>query len=315
MRTMAIEAFGGSDQLKPVDLPRPRPEAHEVLVRVVAAGVNPEDVAVREGRWKDLLPHEFPLVPGWDVAGVVEEFGDGTGRFRRGDRVWAVALKPTVQWGCYAEYVTVPEAHLAAMPTKLLYEEAASVPLAALTAFQCLFNHPGLGEESNVAIHSAAGGVGHFAIQLAKNAGAKVFGIGGTADQQFLLGLGATGAVDSERDDFTEGLRRLCPEGIDLVIDTVGGEMLHRSYSLLRPGGRLTSVVEQPDIERTRNQGASAEFFRLEPNAEQLGLIANLVDRKQLRTHVQKIYPLAAAAEAQEALTAGGVQGKLVLNL
>ena len=132
MRAIAIRQFGDPESLKPMALPRPRPAKGEVLIRVVSAGVTPVDCMIRAGRLQQHFRHHFPLILGWDVAGVVEEFGDGAGRFRRGDRVWACARKPTAQWGCYAEYVSVSEDHLSQMPAKLLFEEAASVPLALL---------------------------------------------------------------------------------------------------------------------------------------------------------------------------------------
>ena len=141
MRAIAIDEFGGPEKLRQMALPRPRPEKGEVLIRVVSAGVNPVDCEIREGKLRDTFKHRFPLIPGWDVAGVVEEFGEGASRFRKGDRVWAYARKPTVQGGCYAEYVSIPEKSVALMPAKLLFEEAAAVPLAALV--RCERRTPG----------------------------------------------------------------------------------------------------------------------------------------------------------------------------
>jgi NADPH2:quinone reductase len=263
----------------------------------------------------DLLPHAFPLIPGWDAAGVVEELGEETSRFRRGDRVWTYARKPTVQWGCYAEYVAVSEENIGLMPSSLLYEEAAPVPLAALTAFQCLFGKPGIEKGSRVLVHAAAGGVGHFAVQLARNAGAQVYGTAGADNQGFVMELGAAASIDYEKEAIGDAVRRVCPEGLDLVLDGVGGQTLSDSYDLVKPGGRLVSIVEQPDEARAESQGIHAHFLFVEPGAEQLGMLARLVDQKRLRTHVQKIFPLAEAAHAQETIAAGHTRGKLVLNL
>lgn len=315
MRAIAIEEFGGPGNLRPMALPRPKAEKGEILIHVVAAGVNRVDCMIREGHLEGRFPHKFPLIPGWDVAGVVEEIGEGCTRFRKGDRVWSLAMKPALQWGCYAEYVSVPEGQIAHMPAKLLFEEAATVPLAALTAQQCLFARPGLGSGSTVLVHAASGGVGHFAVQLAKLAGAKVFGTAGTANQPFVLGLGAAASIDYTSEDFVTALARYCPEGLDLVIDAVGGEVLERSYEVLKPGGRLVSIVDEPSADAAERQGAEAHSLLVKPDADQLGHFATLFDMKKLRTEVQKIYELSDAAAAHRVLEEGHVQGKLVLNI
>jgi NADPH:quinone reductase-like Zn-dependent oxidoreductase len=315
MRAIAIDEFGGPDKLRPMALPRPRAEKGEVLLHVVAAGVNPVDWMIREGQLEDAMPHRFPLIPGWDVAGVVEELGSGTTRFRKGDRVWAYARKSTVQWGCYAEYVTVPESSVAMMPSKLLFEEAAAVPVAGLTAFQCLQRTKGMSAGQTVLIHAAAGGVGHLAVQLAKQAGAKVIGTGRSNNHPFILDLGAEACIDYTQEDFRDALRRHAPDGADVILDSVGGETLTRSIDALKPGGRLVSIVDEPDREAAAAAGVSAHSLIAEPNGEQLEILARMLDRKQLRTEVQKIYPLAKAADAHVALQEGHIRGKLVLNI
>jgi len=315
MRAIAIEEFGGPEKLKLVDLPRPSPGKGEILIKVVAAGVNPVDYKIREGMLEALMPHAFPLIPGWDVAGVVEEQGEGASRFRRGDRVWAYARKPTVQWGCYADYVTLAEENVALMPAKLLFEEAASIPLAALTAYQALFGRPGIETGSKVLVHAASGGVGHFAVQLASNAGAEVIGTAGPANQAFVLEMGAGGSIDYTKEDFADAAKRLCADGFDLILDGVGGETQTKSFPLLKPGGRLVSIVQEPSAELAKEHGISSGFIFVEPNAEQLGMLTRLVDQGKLTTHVQKIYPLTEALGAQKDIAAGHVRGKLVLNL
>ena len=247
MRAMAIEKFGGSDVLLPMDLPRPTPGDGEVLIRIVSAGVNPVDCLVREGRLAEFWPHRFPLVPGWDVAGVVDELGPGTQAVRKGDKVWGYAVKPVVQWGCYAEFVTVSESNIAPMPAKLLFEEAAAVPLAGLAAYQALFGESGRRSDGTVLVHGAAGGVGHFAVQLAREAGITVVATAGADNLGFVQGLGAARVIDHASEDFVEATRRFCPEGVDLVLDTRGGDVFRRSLSLVRPGGRLVTLVEPPD--------------------------------------------------------------------
>jgi len=315
MRAMAIEEYGGPEKLRQMSFPRPVPEKGEVLLHVVAAGVNPIDCAFRAGRMVDRLDCRLPMIPGWDVAGSIEELGPGSSRFRKGDRVWAFAGKPTVQWGCYAEYVSVPESNVARMPAKLLFEEAAAVPVAALTAYQALFGQPGLQSGSSVLIHAAAGGVGHFAVQMAGNAGARVIGTASSGKQGFILGLGAEFGIDYTRDEFPEIVQKHFPDGVDFILDAVGGDTLLRSYPLLRAGGRLVSTVQEPDARLAAEREAQASMVLVEPDGEMLGNLAQLFDLKKLKTHVQKIYPLAGAAEAHRVLEDGHVQGKLVLNL
>jgi NADPH:quinone reductase-like Zn-dependent oxidoreductase len=315
MRAMVIGDFGGPEQLRPMALPRPRPGEGEVLVRVVAAGVNPVDCLIRSGKLRDHIPHRFPLVLGWDLAGVVEELGAGCRRFRKADRVFGCARKSSAEHGTYAELVVVAESALAPMPAKLLFEEAASVPLAAHAASQCLSGGSGLAEGQTVLIHAAAGGVGHFAVQLAKLCGARVIGTGSGSSQSLILGFGADVGIDYTKEDFRDAVRRHCPEGVDLVLDLVGGETLARSYEIVRRGGRLVSLAAEPSATAAAGRGIVAHSQYVEPGGEELERIAQSFDRQRLRTHVQRIYPLAKAGDAHRALEDGHVKGKLVLNL
>ncbi|MCP3977727.1 MAG: NADP-dependent oxidoreductase [bacterium] len=315
MRAIAIERFGGPNELKAMDLPRPRADRGEVLLRVVSAGVNPVDAMICAGGFDGLMPHDFPLIPGWDVAGSVEELGEGVSSVRKGDRVWALARKASIQWGCYAEYVAVPESSLAPMPAKLLFEEAAAMPLAGLTAYQCLSAMGGIGGGSRVLIHGAGGGVGHLAVQLARHAGAAVYATTGSDKLDFVFGLGAAGVIDYSREDFREAMGRLCPEGVDLVVDLVGGDVTAHSLEVLREDGRLISTVEEPDAEAAHKRGVRTRFLWAEADGEQLTHLAQLVDEKVLRPHVEKIYSLNDAAEAHRRVREGHTRGKLVLNL
>ncbi len=313
MRAIAIEEFGGPGKLHAMDLPEPKPGRGEVLVRVVAAGVNPVDWKIREGWLRTFLPHAFPLVPGWDVAGTVEDFGEGVARFRKGDRVWAYARKPVVQWGAYAEWIALPEEIVAKMPSKLLFEEAAAVPLAALTALQCLRREPALGPGKTALVLAAAGGVGHFAVQLARNAGARVLAVAGPRNQEFVLGLGAEAAIDYAREDWSDAADRLCPEGVDFVLDALGGEDQRKAFDILKPGGRIVGIVGEPDEELARKREVAADYVFVEPSAEGLDFLGAEVDAGRLRPEVTKVFPLADAHEAQKLSQAGHVRGKLVL--
>lgn len=315
MRAMALTELGGADRLALAELPRPKPRRGEILLRVVACGVNPVDWKIAEGSATSRWPHAFPLVPGWDAAGVVEELGEGTSRFRKGDRVFCYARKPVVQWGTYAEYLAVDEGAAALMPSNLLFEEAAAVPLAALTAWQALFSKAGIAAGASVLVHGAAGGVGHFAVQLAANAGAVVAGTAGKENQDFVRSLGAVLAVDYGAEPIADAVRRRFAEGVDVVLDAVGGEGSDPVLEGLRPGGTLVSITGSRLEGAARARGCRFESFLVEPSAEHLRQIALLAERKRLRPQLAKIRPLAGAAEAWAESKAGHVRGKLVLNL
>jgi NADPH2:quinone reductase len=271
------------------------------------------DWKICAGYLKASIPHKFPLVLGWDVAGIVEEIGEGTSRFRKGDKVWAYARKPVVQWGTFAEYVAVPSASAAAIPPRLLFEEAASVPLAALTAHQALAR-AGVGSGASVLVHAAAGGVGHFAVQLGKNLGARVLGTAGTSNQPLVLGLGADGVIDYTREDFREAVRRLEPAGVDVVLDCVGGDTLVRSFEIVKPGGAVVSIVE-PHATPPAGSSARFDYLFVEPSGEQLEFLGSLFPRGKLKTQVSRISPLRDAPAALEESRRGHVSGKLVLAL
>jgi len=315
MRAIAIESYGDADCLRQMAIPRPEPGRGELLLKVVSAGVSPVDALIRSGALAEHIPGTFPLIPGWDAAGVVEEFGPGAGRFRKGDRVWACARKPAAQWGCYAEYVAVSEDAVGSMPARLLFEEAAAVPLCALAAYQCIVVEPAVEQGQTVLIHGAAGGVGHFAVQLAKLQGGRVLASASTENQSFVLGLGAAAGIDTSAEGVNEAALRHAPEGVDLALDLVGGEQLELLYETVRPGGRLISLAAEPDKARCEAGGITGEARFVEPNGSQLERIARHFDNHTLKPHVQKIYPLAKAAEAHRALEEGQVRGKLVLNL
>ena len=314
MKAVAMHAFGGPGVLVLADLPRPKPDRGELLIRTVAAGVNPVDWKVREGLLPQAVTHAFPLIPGWDVAGVVDELGEGCQRFRKGDRVFAYARKPHLQWGTYAEYVAVSERDVALMPPSLLFEEAAAIPCAALTAHQAL-TRAGLAQGATLLVLNGSGGVGHFALQLAKIAGARSMATTGARNQEFVMSQGALGAIDHTRDDLAAAVAARFPDGVDVVLDAIGGEPLAASLAVVKPGGILVSVVDTLDAESVRSRGVRFERVRSAPSGEQLAAFAAHAGRKKLHPHVQTIYPLTAAAQAQEDSRAGHVRGKLVLAL
>src|SRR6266481_3850479 len=217
MKAIRIHNYGGPEVLQYEEAPRPKPQAGEVLIRVHAAGVNPIDWKVREGYMKDFWPHKFPLIPGWDLSGVVEEVGTGVSRFKKGDEVYSVP--DASRDGAYAEYIAVRESELALKPKSLHHVRAAAVPLAAVTAWQALFDTAQLQPDQRVLIHAGSGGVGHLAVQLAKWKGAYVFATASTKNQDLLRELGADEPIDYTQQRFEDVARN-----IDIVLDTMGGE-------------------------------------------------------------------------------------------
>ena len=296
MKAIRIHNYGGPEVLKYEDAPRPQPQAGEVLVRVHAAGVNPIDWKVREGHMKDFWPHKFPLILGWDLSGVVEELGPGpaaAGRFKIGDEVYSIP-DPTRN-GAYADYIVVRESELALKPTSLHHIRAAAVPLAALTAWQSLFDTAQLQPGQRVLIHAGSGGVGHFAVQLAKWKGAYVFATASTKNQDLLRELGVDEPIDYTQQRFEDVARN-----IDIVLDTIGGETQERSWSVLKKGGNLVSLVQPPSEEKAKELGVRAAIIGAQPNGAQLAEIAKIIESGKLAPIIDRILPLSEVRRAHE---------------
>lgn len=315
MKAIAIDEFGGREKLLLRDLPDPVPGAGEVRIRVRAAGVNPVDWKIREGLLKDRLPHAFPLIPGWDVAGIVDRLGPGVTAWKPGDAVYAYARKPIVRDGCYAEYVVLPSSHLAHKPERLDFVHAAAIPLAGLTAYQVLFDAARLQPGDAVLVHAAAGGVGSFAVQLAAAHGCCVLGTAGPAHADYVRLLGARGCIDYHHVDFRKAVRVSHPDGVQVVVDALGGETLQRSVEVLAEGGRLVSIVDPEGVERLRAQGVSAHYVFVQPDQAQLEDLGQKVKAGTLRVHVAAVFPLAEAASAHEMIESRHVGGKIVLRV
>ena len=310
---MGVREFGGRDRLEPLDVPEPRVGADVVLIRVRAAGVNPVDWKMREGRLEPAWPHVFPVVPGWEAAGVVERVGPAVTTVAPGDEVFAYCRKHFVGEGAYAELVSVAETSVAAKPRSLDFEHAAGVPLAAQTAYQALFGAAGLTAGETVLVHAAAGGVGSFAVQLAADAGAEVIGTASGRNQEYVLGLGAVEAIDYGERDFVEAVREIAADGVDVVLDPVGGDVLRRSVDAVRDEGRVVSIVQPPTDDVYRQRGIEPLYIFVRPNAEELAELADLVDENRLSVHLDEVFPLEQAARAHELSEGGHVRGKLVL--
>lgn len=315
MKAMVIEAFGGPERLKVADIPVPAAGDGEVLIALVCTSVNPVDWKVREGMLADMFPHAFPLIPGWDGAGTVSAVGRNAGRFKAGDKVFAYCRKPQIQFGTYCEYVAVHESAVALMPGNIGFAEAATIPLAGLTAWQSLFDAAKLSGGEKVLIHAGSGGVGSLAIQLARHAGATVYTTARSANHDYVTGLGADVAIDYTKENFVNALRRREPGGIDVVFDTIGGDVQRRSYKVLRKGGRLVSIISIPDPEEARPHDARTAFVFVSPNGEQLREIADLIESGAVRPAAFEVMRLEDAAKAQELSRAGHVRGKIVLKI
>jgi len=315
MKAIAIREFGGRDKLEPMDLPVPEVGAGEVLVRVKGAGVNPVDWKIREGRLKDLFPHRFPLIPGWDAAGIVEKIGPGVTRFRVGDEIFAYCRKPVVQGGAYAEYIALKEEHMAVKPRNTTFTEAAGIPLAALTAYQALVDAAGARSGERVLIHAAAGGVGGFGVQIAKDRGALVWGTAGSRNEDYVRSLGADRVIDYSRDDFRKVVRSAYPDGVDVVFDCVGGDVLKKSVEIVRKGGRLISIVDSLDERSLGRADIRFEFVFVAPNSKELSELGQMVEQGRLRVHLEEVLPLEAAAKAHELSESRHTRGKIVLSV
>jgi NADPH:quinone reductase-like Zn-dependent oxidoreductase len=315
MKAIAIREFGGRDKLEPMDLPVPELGNGEVLVRVRAAGVNPVDWKIREGRLKDLFPHRFPLIPGWDAAGIVERIGPGVTRFRVGDEIFAYCRKPVVQGGAYAEYISLTEEHMAVKPRNTTFTEAAGIPLAALTAYQALVDAAGIRSGERVLIHAAAGGVGGFGVQIAKDRGALVWGTAGSRNEDYVRSLGADRVIDYSRDDFRKVVRSAYPDGVDVVFDCVGGDVLKESVEIVRKGGRLISIVDSLDERSLGRADIRFEFVFVAPNSKELSELGQMVEQGRLKVHLAEVLPLEAAAKAHELSESRHTRGKIVLSV
>jgi NADPH:quinone reductase-like Zn-dependent oxidoreductase len=313
MKAIAINEFGGRDTLQLMDLPMPEIKPGEILVKLKAAGVNPVDWKIREGYIKDLFPYDFPIILGWDAAGIVEQAGPEATRFKQGDQIFAYCRKPMVQGGAYAEYIVLEEEHAAIKPKNISFEEAASIPLAALTAYQSLFDAAQLQPGETVLIHAAAGGVGGFGVQLAKDRRATVLGTASGHNSEYVQDLGANRVVDYSQVDFREAVRSEYPDGVDVVFDCVGGEVLEKSADVVKKGGRLISIVDDPaGLDRA---DIHSDFVFVAPNSTQLTELARMVEQGRLKTHLSQVFPfgLEEARRAHELSESLRTRGKIVL--
>jgi NADPH:quinone reductase-like Zn-dependent oxidoreductase len=306
MKAVVVHEYGGPEVLKYEDAPRPEPKENEVLMRVIATGVNPVDSLIRSGKYAKFFGTTLPLIPGYDMAGVVEKAGAKITRLKIGDSVYGY----TMWGGGYAEYAVATEGEAAIKPKSISFVEAAGVPLAALTAWQALIDTAKLSSGQTVLIHGGSGGVGSFAIQIAKARGAKVIATASTPNQDLLKQLGADVAVDYTKQKFED-----VAKDVDVVLDSVGKDTLERSYGVLKKGGFIATLVGRLDQAELDKHGVHGASISVRPNAGELSEITKLIDEKKIKPIVSVVLPLSDAVKAQEQAATHHTRGKIVLKV
>src|SRR6266542_1183182 len=303
MKTVIAHEYGAPEVLKFEDVPRPEPKEDEALVRVIASGVNPADPLTLSGKYAREFGTHLPLIPG---SGVVEKTGANVAKLKVGDAVYGY---PTFGGG-WADYVTVKEWEVAAKPKSLNFVEAAAVPMGALTAWQALVDIAQLHPGQTILIHGGSGGVGSFAVQLAKARGARVIATASTANQDLLKQLGVDLAIDYTKARFEE-----IAKDVDAVLDPVGKETLARSYGVVKKGGIVMSLVARPDPVELEKHGIRGAAISVHPDADDLTEIAHLIDAGKIKPVVTQVLPLSEAIAAQQQAATHHTRGKLVLRI
>ncbi len=306
MQAVRLHAYADIAAVKIEHITKPEPGPHDVLIRVVAASVNPLDIKLIKGAVHEFFPVSFPYTLGTDFAGIVEQAGPLAARWRPGDKV--IARANPVQGGAFAEYAVVPATHIAAAPTNMTLEEAAALPTVAGTAWQALFEVAKLRSGQTVLIHAGAGGVGSMAIQLARIVGARVIATASSANLNQVRQLGAEEVIDYTAEDFVDRLR-----DVDVVLDTVGGDTQRKSFAVLRRGGFLASIISPPDDALAKAHNVTAGYVFHETDANRLHLLADLCDAGSLKAVIDRSFPLADAQAALAYQATGHAKGKVLL--
>lgn len=332
MRAAFISGYGSQQKLTVGDRPVPDAGDNDVLIEIRAASVNPIDFKIRDGKLRFLRKYSFPLVLGHDLSGVVTKIGRNVSRFKVGDSVYSRARNGRI--GTFAEYIAVDQDDIALMPKNLSFEEAASIPLVGLTSWQALVDTAKIKSGDRVFIQAGAGGIGSFAIQLAKQFGAKVVTTASKQNEEFVRSLGADEVIDYRSQDFASVLRDL-----DIVYDTIGGEALYRSFPLVKPGGYIVSISGDPDANIARQMnlgffktmilrlagrkaqrlakkhGVNYRFLFMRPDAQELEKIGQLLASGKIKANVGRVYDLNNVQEAIEHSESGRSKGKIVIRV
>lgn len=332
MKAFIVDQYKKDGALRFGEVPEPVVRDRDVLVAIHATSLNPLDTKIRDGEFKLILPYRLPFVPGNDVAGVVVGVGSRVRNFKAGDEVYARPSKDRI--GTFAERIAVDEADVALKPTNLSMEQAASVPLVALTAWQVLVERAQLKAGQRVLIHAGSGGVGTFAIQLAKHLGATVATTTSTENVELVKSLGADVVVDYKKEDFAKVL-----SGYDVVLNSLGKDTLEKSIDVLKPGGKLVSISGPPDAafarengfnwllqqvmrllsfgirRKARRRGVSYSFLFMRANGRQLSEVTTLIESGVIRPVVDRVFPFSATNEAMDYLAKGRAKGKVVISV
>ena len=306
MKAIVAHEYGAPDVLKVEEVPRPEPNGDEALVRVIASSVNPADPLTLSGKYAREFGTHLPLIPGYDIAGIVEKTGANVTKLKVGDAVYGY---PNFGGG-WADYVTVKEFEVAAKPKSLNFVESAAVPMGALTAWQALVDVAKLQPGQTVLIHGGSGGVGSFAIQIAKARGARVIATASTTNQDLLKKLGADMAVDYTKTKFED-----VAKDVDAVLDPIGKETLARSYNVIKKGGIVMSLVARPDPAELEKHGIRGAGISVHPDAEDLAEIAQLIDAGKIKPIVTQVLPLNEAIAAQQQAATHHTRGKVVIRI
>src|SRR5256886_5883977 len=308
MKAIVVHEFGGPEVLRYEDTPKPAPKENEMLIRVIAAGVNPVDDGLRSGHYSKYFGPKPPFTPGSDIAGVVEKTGVQITKLKVGDAVYAYL--DLDRGGGYAEYGLANEKEAALKPNSLTFEEAAATPIVALTAWQALIDTAKLSPGQTVLIHGGSGGVGTFAIQIAKARGAKVLATASTPNQELLKQLGADVAIDYTKQKFED-----VAKDVDVVLDSVGKDTLARSYGVVKKGGFIATLVSRLDQAELDKRGIRGASISVKPDANELAEITKLIDERKIKPIVSLVLPLSDAAKAQEQAATFHTRGKIVLKV
>ncbi len=303
MKAVQIKEYGDESMLNYTTVDRPNPKSNEILVKIEAAAINPVDIKIRNGKGK-LWGLQLPLILGADFAGTVSEVGSDIKKFQKGDEVYGKILI-----GCYAEYVIVKEDELSLKPTNLDFDQAASIPMGALTAYQAIFDTAGLKSGQKILVHGASGSVGSMAAQLAKAKGAYVIGTASGSNEEFVKSLGVDEFIDYKTTNFEDKVKE-----IDVVFDPVGGETNLKSYQVLKKGGFLVSLVQEGDKDLMEKYDVTAKVMSSHPDPSQLEEITKLIEEGKIETRVSKTFPLSEVEHAQKASEEGHVKGKIILK-
>lgn len=308
MKAAAIDAYGGPEVLKIVEVETPKAGPGEVLVEVRAASVNPVDWKMRQGLLKDYFPVSFPRILGRDMAGVVAGLGAGAAGFKIGDRVYA--MNDAKKQGTLSEFMTISPALLRPMPKTVDFVAAAALPLAFMTAWISLVKVGELRRGERILIHAAAGGVGSVAVQIAKHVGATVIATCSARNIDYVRGLGADEAIDYRATDFAEAVR-----DVDIVYETVGGKVYERSFKTLKPGGRLVWIRAEPPQGAALRPDVAVKLAIINPDPDLLDTLRDLVEAGAIRPQPETVLPLAEASKALQLSQEGHARGKIVVKV